>query len=192
MLHLSLNPYLVFSLSCGWLLLTISSLSLTLTLILSLTILLFILCSWRLLLRLIGCVSYSARSPPLLILIPPLFLSLWIMCSLCVLLFLMLVNLSPSPFLYHFSDITSPYLAEYIQLRGRSTHNAHLQKCFTSLLSRVRHFEWISSIDSSAPLRYCVRIRCQGNEASIPLTCPPVDRLYHLSNPQWDLMAQRR
>eukprot|EP00808_Paulinella_micropora_P006570 g67072.t1 len=30
-------------------------------------------------------------------------------------------------FLYHFSDITSPYLSEYIQLRGRSKHNAHLE-----------------------------------------------------------------
>eukprot|EP00808_Paulinella_micropora_P004738 g81248.t1 len=100
--------------------------------------------------------------------------------------------ISFSQYLYHFSDITSPYLSEYIRLRGRSKHDAHLQKCFTSLLNRVRHFEWLSSIDSSAPLRYRVRVRCQGNEASIPLTCPPIDRLYHLSNPQRDLMAQRR
>eukprot|EP00808_Paulinella_micropora_P021965 g8693.t1 len=93
-----------------------------------------------------------------------------------------------SEFLYHFSDITS----SYIELRGRSKHDAHLQKCFASLLNRVRHFEWLSSVDSSAPQRYCARIRCQGNEVSIPLTCPPMDRLYRLSNPQWDLMAQRR
>eukprot|EP00808_Paulinella_micropora_P001038 g48337.t1 len=105
--------------------------------------------------------------------------------------------ISFSQYLYHFSDISSPYLSEYIRLRGRSKHNAHLHKCFTSLLNRVRHFDWLSSIDwlssldSSAPLRYCVRVRCQGNEASIPLTCPPIDRRYHLSNPQWDLMAQR-
>eukprot|EP00808_Paulinella_micropora_P013400 g48120.t1 len=99
--------------------------------------------------------------------------------------------ISFSQYLYHSSDITSPYLSEYIRLRGRSKHNAHLQMCFTSLLNRVRHFEWLSSINSSVPLRYCVRVRCQGNEASIPLTCPPIDRLYHLSNSQWDLMAQR-
>eukprot|EP00808_Paulinella_micropora_P005011 g31682.t1 len=99
--------------------------------------------------------------------------------------------ISFSQYLYQFSDITSPYLSEYIRIRDRSKHDAHLQKCFTSLLNRVRHFEWLSSIDSSAPLRYCVRVMCQGNEASIPLTCPSIDRLYHLSNPQWDLMAQR-
>eukprot|EP00808_Paulinella_micropora_P006083 g8769.t1 len=44
--------------------------------------------------------------------------------------------ISFSQFLYHFSDITSPYLSAYIQLRGRSKHDAHLQKCFTSRLNR--------------------------------------------------------
>eukprot|EP00808_Paulinella_micropora_P010648 g33992.t1 len=79
-----------------------------------------------------------------------------------------------------------------VSLRGRAKNDAHLQKCFTSLLNRVRLFNWLSSIDSSAPLPHRVRVRCQGNEASIPLTCPPIDRSYHLTDPQWDLMAQRR
>eukprot|EP00808_Paulinella_micropora_P012069 g17309.t1 len=34
--------------------------------------------------------------------------------------------ISFSQYLYHFSDITSPYLSKYMQLRGRSKHNAHL------------------------------------------------------------------
>eukprot|EP00808_Paulinella_micropora_P020486 g52968.t1 len=100
--------------------------------------------------------------------------------------------ISFSQFLYHYSDISSPYLSEFTQIRGRSKHDAHLQNCFASLLNRVSLFYWLSSIDSSAPLRYCVRIRCQGGEASIPLTCPPIDRLYRLTDAQWDLMAQRR
>eukprot|EP00808_Paulinella_micropora_P026041 g68591.t1 len=69
-----------------------------------------------------------------------------------------------SQFIFHFSDLSSPYLSDFIRLRGRLKNAAHLQKCFASLLNSVRHFEWLSSVDSSAPQRYCARLELDAIE----------------------------
>eukprot|EP00808_Paulinella_micropora_P031614 g7979.t1 len=64
--------------------------------------------------------------------------------------------ISFSQYLYHFSDITSPYLSDYIRLRGRSKHNAHLQKCVSHLFSTA--FGTLNGSHPLIPLPLCVTV----------------------------------
>eukprot|EP00808_Paulinella_micropora_P012177 g8586.t1 len=133
MLHPSRNPYLVFSLSCGWLLLTISSPFFThpdpdleledpvvhpMFLEIAPTI-----DRLRFLQRAFPISSHSNSS------------------SLPISLDNVLPMCSP------LSDVSEPITSQFL-------YHFYI-KCFTSLLNRVRHFEWLSSVDSCSSALLC-------------------------------------